>query len=137
MSRATSPLRILSPSVSSYQSSSTSTSAHLLASPLPTATPYYQTRARVSAHSPVPGPVCLMISLVFQLVRQDQVVSDNTTSWSDRPNSSASSVAASLSVTSHSSASSPSLSSQASQESLNEQTRKDCRKIGKCIVTNL
>ena len=51
VSRATSPLRILSPSASSYQSSSTSTTAHLLPSPLPTATPYYQTRARVSAES--------------------------------------------------------------------------------------
>ena len=52
VSRATSPLRILSPTVSSHQSSSTSR-AHLLPSPSPSPspTPYYQTRARVSAQS--------------------------------------------------------------------------------------
>ena len=51
VSRATSPLRILSPSVSSHQSCSTSR-AQLLPSPLPTPIPYYQTRARVSAAPP-------------------------------------------------------------------------------------
>ena len=56
VSRATSPLRILSPTVSSHQSSSTSR-AHLLPSPSPSPTPYYQTRARVSAQSSPGSPL--------------------------------------------------------------------------------
>ena len=109
VSRGTSPLRILSPSVP-------------------------QARPRVSLQQ---GPSVGTHHLLFQLVRQSPVYSD-TPAWSDRPNSSASSVPASLSVTSPSSPSSPSLSSQLSQESLIEdQSRLQSGKIGKCIVTNL